>query len=259
MRAKAMGLRATGVTVARAGRRIVDDVSLDVGEGEVLGIVGPNGSGKSTLLRCLAGLLTPTLGTIRLGDDELSSMRRRDVARRLAYVEQSSETDVDLRVEEVVGLGRLPFRSRLDRPSTEDDARCAEALSRVGLDGFGERRWSTLSGGERQRVQLARAFAQDPTIILLDEPTNHLDLHHRFLLMDLLRASGATVVVVLHDLEMAAMHCDRVLVMQKGRSVGAGPPTEVLTERLIDEVFRVRAVVDRSAGSVSLRFLGRSR
>ncbi|MFZ4894177.1 ABC transporter ATP-binding protein [Plantibacter sp. Mn2098] len=254
-------LTATGVGVAIEGRPIVQQVDLDAEPGCTVGIIGPNGSGKSTLLRVLAGLTTPTTGRVRLDGRTVGGgggLGRRDVARRLAYVEQSADTDVDLRVEEVVALGRLPFRPRMAGPTADDTDRCSAALAQVGLAGFEHRRWRSLSGGERQRVQLARAFAQDPAAILLDEPTNHLDLHHRFLLMDLLRECGATVVIVLHELDAAARHCDDLVLLDGGRVVGAGSPGDVLTAESIERVFRVRAEVDRRPDGLALRFLGRS-
>ncbi|MEV7065503.1 ABC transporter ATP-binding protein [Streptomyces collinus] len=252
------GLRADRVSRRADGHLILDGVALAPETGSTVGVLGPNGSGKSTLLRLLAGLLTPTCGVVTLDGTPLGDLPRRTVARRLAVVEQQSDTQVELTVEDVVRLGRVPHR-RAWTPGTDDDDRAVRAaLERTGLDERSGRLWHTLSGGERQRVQIARALAQEPRELLLDEPTNHLDIHHQLDLLTLVTGLPVTTVVALHDLNLAAAYCDRVVVLCAGRVVAGGAPGDVLTAELIAEVYRVRAAVSREGpeGRPHVRFLG---
>ncbi len=243
------------------GRLILDGVTLDVAPGGTLGLLGPNGSGKSSLLRLLAGVRRAAGGAILLDGDDLAGLPRRRVAQRLALVEQHAETELDLTVLEVVRLGRIPHRRPWSGVSAEDDQAVGDAIARTGLQERLDQRWSTLSGGERQRVQIARALAQEPRELLLDEPTNHLDVHHQLDLLTLVAELPLTSVVALHDLNLAAMFCDRLVVLDAGRVVAAGTPAAVLTPELIADVYRVHAVVgdDGPDGRPSIRFLpGRS-
>ncbi|RMI12938.1 ABC transporter ATP-binding protein [Cellulomonas triticagri] len=222
---------------------VLDGVSLTATPGQVTGLLGPNGSGKSTLLHVLAGTLAPQHGRVLLGDHPLADVPRRERARTLAVMEQSSDADTDLAVADVVALGRLPHRGRLTPPGPDDDAACDRALAAVGMSGTQHRRWRTLSGGERQRVHAARALAQEPAVLLLDEPTNHLDVQHQHELLALLRGTGLTVVVVLHDLALAARYCDRLTVLHEGRVHAAGTTRDVLTPGTLRTVFGVEAAV----------------
>ncbi|MGW8374390.1 ABC transporter ATP-binding protein [Streptomyces sp. ODS28] len=252
-----MTLTADDVSWGAGGRLLVDGVSLRPAPGATVGLIGPNGSGKSSLLRLLAGIRAPAAGTVALDDVPLSSMRRKAVARRVAVVEQHADTGVDMRVRDVVRLGRIPHRGAWSGPSAEDDAAVREAVRHARLDGLLDRSWHTLSGGERQRVQIARALAQQPDHLLLDEPTNHLDIQHQLELLTLVARLPVTSVVALHDLNHAAMFCDELLVLKEGRAVAAGPPEKVLTESLIAEVYAVRSVVtgEGPEGRPSIRFL----
>ncbi|MFF7851495.1 ABC transporter ATP-binding protein [Streptomyces sp. NPDC007910] len=230
-----------------AGTRVVHDVTVDVAPGETVGLLGPNGSGKSSLLRCLAGLRTPDTGTVRYDGVPVRDWSARRIARHVAFVEQDSAADSDLRVADVVGLGRTPFRDRWRGPDTTDRAVVAAALDRVGLTALADRSWKALSGGERQRAHIARALAQQPYGLLLDEPTNHLDVRHQLELMELLTGAGRTVLVALHDLSLAARYCDRLLLLHHGRQVASGTPAEVLTADRLAEVFEVDAVLTADA------------
>lgn len=233
-------LEARGVGRSVRSTSLIADVDVTAPGGRLTAIVGPNGSGKSTLARCLAGVTRPDRGVVLLDGQDLHRLPRRAVARRLAFVEQEGHTQIDHRVLDVVQLGRLPYRSRLGTTAAEDEEVCRAALRDVGMDGTEQRRWTDLSGGERQRVQVARALAQTPEVLVLDEPLNHLDVHHQFELLDLLADGTRTVVVVLHDLDMAARYCDQVVVMSGGRVEAAGPPVTVLGAALLERVFRVR-------------------
>lgn len=248
-------LEAEGLDWSVRGRALVKDVSLQVGEGETLGLVGPNGSGKSTLLRLLSGVLAPHRGSVRLGGQSLAALGRRTVAQRLAVVSQQVDTADRLTVRDAVELGRTPFLSALRPWDAADDAAVNEALAAVDMLTLSTRDWSTLSGGERQRAHIARALAQQPRRLLLDEPTNHLDIHHQLGILHLVASLPVTSVVALHDLNQA-LRCDRVLVMQAGRTVALGRPADVLTPELLRRVFDVRAafITDPANGDAVIRF-----
>ncbi|MFJ8584344.1 ABC transporter ATP-binding protein [Streptomyces sp. NPDC093595] len=253
-----MTLGADRVSRSAGGRLILDGVSVAPPAGAVTGLLGPNGSGKSTLLRLLCGVLRPASGVVTLDGRPLEGQRRRDVARRVAVVEQQADTLVELTAADVVRLGRIPHRRAWAPPSPADERAVLDALERTGLADRADRPWHTLSGGERQRVQIARALAQEPRELLLDEPTNHLDIQHQHGLLHLVRGLSVTGVVALHDLNLAAMYCDHVVVLREGRVVVAGTPQEVLTETLIADVYGVRATVTACPpdGRPHIRVLG---
>ena len=237
-----------------AGRRIVGGVTGAFAPGRVTALVGLNGSGKTTLLHLLAGLRTPTSGQVRLGGVPLRGVGRREVARRVAVMEQHATASVELTARDVVALGRIPHAGGWR--SLADDPAVTRALAQVGVAALAERSWSTLSGGERQRVQLARALAQQPQILLLDEPTNHLDLSHQIGLLGLVRATGLTVVVVLHDLDLALAHADDVWVMADGAVVAQGAVGDVLDAATVATHFGVRGRVWSDAGRRGFRWEG---
>ncbi|MGK5529640.1 ABC transporter ATP-binding protein [Streptomyces sp. URMC 129] len=235
------------------GTAIVRDVDAALRPGETVGLIGPNGCGKSSLLRCVAGLRAPTAGTVRYDGEDIRDWDARRIARHVALVEQSADASSDLRVVDVVALGRTPFRGRWRGPTAADRLVVDAALRRVGLTGLAARSWESLSGGERQRAHLARALAQQPRGILLDEPTNHLDIRHQVALMELLAATDQTVLVSLHDLSLAARYCDRLFLMHDGRLVAAGTPPEVLTPRWLRDVFGIDGeIVPDTAGHPAL-------
>ncbi|MET9209719.1 ABC transporter ATP-binding protein [Streptomyces sp. KAI-26] len=244
------------LTVETAGARLVDEVTLTAGEGQLVGLVGPNGSGKSTLLRCVYRALRPTSGAVRVGGDDLDALSTREGARRLAALPQDTVAEFDFTVAEIVAMGRMPHQGPMARTTDEDRRRCEEALSGVGAAHLAERGFLTLSGGERQRVLIARALAQEPRVLVLDEPTNHLDIAHQLEILALVRGSGLTVLTALHDLNLAALHCDLVHVIAGGRIVASGAPYDVLTTELLAEVFGVRAhpVAHPETGALQLLF-----
>ncbi|KOP53899.1 histidinol phosphatase [Pseudomonas coronafaciens pv. porri] len=229
-----------GLSYSVRGTALLKDVDLNIMAGETLAVVGPNGSGKSTLLKLLAGIQKPVTGRVTLGDQPLSAMSRRDVARMLAVVEQQAETSDAVTVLDAVELGRTPWLSALEPWSAEDDAIVHQALQDVDMLHMQKRAWHTLSGGERQRVHIARALAQRPRILLLDEPTNHLDIQHQLTILGLVKALPVTTVIALHDLNQA-LDCDRVAVMEKGRLVALGAPEKVLTPERLLSTFGVLA------------------
>ncbi|MDE1169067.1 MAG: ABC transporter ATP-binding protein [Pseudomonas sp.] len=241
-----MSLVAHDVGWTAGGQLILDGVSVTVPAHGTLGLIGPNGSGKSSLLRLLAGLGTPDTGTVTLANRPLRDWRRRDLARKVALVEQHAGTEVDITVQDIVRLGRTPHRGALSPWNLEDDRIVAQALAQTGLGERASRYWRTLSGGERQRVQIARALAQCPSELLLDEPTNHLDIQHQLDVLKLIRGLPLTCVMAIHDLNLAALFCDSLLVLQAGRVVARGTPAEVITPAMIDQVYGVRAQVQLS-------------
>jgi len=241
-----MSLSAERVTWRIGGRTIVDNVSLDVRPGETLGLLGPNGSGKTSLLRLLAGLRQPQAGRIMVEGMDLSTTPRRVIAKRVAFVEQHATTNANLKVIDVVKLGRFPHQSLFSNWSSVDQDAVESALGSAGIAGMRDALWQNLSGGEKQRVQIARALAQSPSELILDEPTNHLDIHHQIGLLRLVKELPVTSIIALHDLNHAAMFCDRLLVMRAGKVVATGSPDEVLTEHLLQEVFAVKARIELS-------------
>jgi iron complex transport system ATP-binding protein len=237
-------MRVSGITVRVGATTLVDDASFDVAPGTVTALLGPNGAGKSTLLRAVAGIAHPASGSVTEGGDELLALPRRERARRLAFVEQESATELPLTVRDVVGLGRAPFESVLGGRDPDASPAVDEAIDLAGVAAFASRDVTTLSGGERQRVMLARALAQRPRILILDEPTNHLDIAAQLEVLALLgelARRGTTVLAALHDLSLAAAHADAVVVLSHGRVAASGATAETLTPRLIHDVFGVRA------------------
>ncbi|MGJ7907599.1 ABC transporter ATP-binding protein [Actinopolyspora sp. H202] len=251
-----MSLLAEEVSWRTGGKLIVEDVSIAPEEGATVGLLGPNGSGKSTLLRLLSGVRSASEGVVRLDGSPIERVGRKNVARRVAVVEQHAGTEVDMSVLDVVRLGRIPHRRAWAGATAEDESAVRSAVEYTRLEDKVDRSWHTLSGGERQRVQIARALAQQPKELLLDEPTNHLDIQHQLELLALVVRIPVTSVIALHDLNLAAMFCDHLLVLAEGRAVAAGSPEQVLTEELIAEVYNVRARVDAEGpdGRPSIRF-----
>ncbi|GGS93518.1 ABC transporter ATP-binding protein [Streptomyces cinerochromogenes] len=233
-----MRLDIEDVTIEAAGSRLVEHIDLTVGSGAFVGLVGPNGSGKSTLLRSLYRALRPAGGVVRLDGDDLHAMDARAAARALAALPQESFAEFDFTVAEVVAMGRLPHRGRT---AASDREICTRSMERTGVTHLADRGFPSLSGGEKQRVLIARALAQQPRVLVLDEPTNHLDVAHQLAVLSLVRGSGLTVLAALHDLNLAAAHCDVLYVLDSGRIVASGPPQDVLEPPLLAKVFGVRA------------------
>jgi iron complex transport system ATP-binding protein len=235
------------VTVRLGGREVVCGVTADVEEGEWVALIGPNGAGKTSLLRAVAGLL-PCSGTVSLHGTRLEELGRRERAQRLALVPQEPRTPPWLTVAEYVLLGRTPYLRPLAREGEPDREAAARSLARLDLDELAERTLGTLSGGERQRVVVARALAQEASIVLLDEPTASLDIGHQQQALDLLDVlrdtEGLTLVAAMHDLTLAAQYADRVLLLDAGRLVADGAPADVLTEEALARHYgaRVRVV-----------------
>ncbi|BCI56159.1 ABC transporter ATP-binding protein [Mycolicibacterium litorale] len=234
-------LHADRLCVELGGRRVIDDVTVRAEPGETIGIVGPNGSGKSTLLRTLVRILRPSAGCVRVDGIDLATLPPRRSARMIGAVLQDTTGDFDLRVHDVVAMGRGPYKGVFSRDDDADRHVIATCLQLVDAGHLVERPFASLSGGERQRVLVARALAQQPGLLVLDEPTNHLDVRHQFEVLALPRRLGLTAVVALHDLNLAAHFCDRIHVLKDGSEWCSGPPAEVLTADLLARVYGVVA------------------
>ncbi|THV17339.1 ABC transporter ATP-binding protein [Rhizobium rhizophilum] len=241
-----MSISADTITWKIGSKTILDQVSFATRPGEMLGLLGPNGSGKTSLLRLLAGLKRPHAGAISLDGQNIQSISRKTMAQRVAFVEQHATTNANLRVVDVVKLGRFPHRSMFSAWTNEDEVAVDQALERAGMVAKRDHAWQSLSGGERQRAHIARALAQAPKEIILDEPTNHLDVQHQIALLSLISDLPLTSVIALHDLNHAAMFCDRLIVLKEGRVVACGTPEEVLTKHLLREIFSIDAHVEPS-------------
>ncbi|MCH8247234.1 MAG: ABC transporter ATP-binding protein [Bacteroidetes bacterium] len=235
----------SGLTVELGKKEILHGLEFQVESGQWIGLLGPNGAGKTTLLRAMAGLLEYH-GSLKLLDREIRDYRPRERAKRLALVRQTHALAFDFRVDELVLLGRSPYKSLLSVYDNSDLDRVSVALSLVDLKGFRERVMSSLSGGEQQRVFLAQALVQEADILLLDEPTTHLDVHHQYEFLYRVQefvSEGKTVVGAFHDLELAARFSTHLLILQHGNLVASGPPELILNESLIADVFEMDAAV----------------
>jgi len=237
-----VNLEVESVTIEIQSQRIIENVSLRISTGQIVGLVGPNGSGKSTLLRTVYRLLKPKSGYVRLGGDDVWKLSARESALRSGVVVQETPSEFQFTVREVVQMGRIPHKSVLSFDDTHDSELVSESLRRVEMAGFEERLFSTLSGGEKQRVLIARVLAQQPQLLILDEPTNHLDIHHQLEILELVRSLGITTLITLHDLNLASMYCHYLYIMQGGQLVAEGSPETTLSRALIQQVFRVDVV-----------------
>lgn len=251
-----MDVSVRSVDVSIDGLGILREASLDAESGRLVALVGPNGSGKSTLLRAIYRSLPPDSGRVLIDGEEVWHMSALESARRTAVVLQDDSPDFEFTVREVVELGRLPHRRAFERPHPEDREAVDAAIAQAGVGSLADRCLSTLSGGERQRVFVARALAQRTGVLVLDEPTNHLDLLAQAELLDLLEGTSATVIVALHDLNLAAAHADHVVLLQDGRVSAAGAPHHVLTPERIETVYGVRTELAANSltGSPVLHF-----
>ncbi len=236
------------VTVMAGRQKILDGLSCDARENDFLVIIGPNGAGKTTLLRALCGLSAPAQGDIRIRDKRLVAHTRRQLASTVALVPQQMNLEFSFSVEETVLMGRSPHLGFLAREKEEDFTIARQAMEFTQVDHLAGRRLDQLSGGERQRVMIARAICQKPKIMLLDEPTAALDPAHQLIIMQLMKRlqleEGMTVLMVSHDLNLAAMFATRILLMKEGKKVITGPPAEILTPDSLEKAYGCKMHVD---------------
>lgn len=243
-------------------RVVLRDLNLEIAPGEVFGLVGPNGSGKTTLLRAISRRLPPQAGALYLDGRRLHELSPRELARELAALEQEISCSFGFTVRELVELGRLPHRDRWQRLSQKDHEIVTRAMALTHTLEFSERKIHSLSSGERQRVWLALAVAQEPKVLLLDEPTAHLDLNYQLEIMELIRSlaqRNLTVLVSLHDLNLALRYTDRVALLSEGRIIAVGEPERVLTPELIERVFRTKVRIINGTGDLYIVPIGGQR
>ena len=234
---------------------LLEGVDLHADRGQLVGLIGPNGAGKSTLLRTISGILNYREGTVRLDGDDLKSLSSRDIAAGLALIPQIAPYTHGFTSIELVLMGRYPHLGRFQIEGKEDDRIARDSMRLTRTEQFADRTLDTLSGGERQRVFVSRALAQQPRVLLLDEPTSNLDVLHQLKVFDLVRQlidDGLTAVAAIHDLNMAARYCDRLVLLKNGRVLAEGSPEEVLVPETMESAFGVRATVYRDPMTDSL-------
>ena len=240
-------IRINQVSFSYGDNPVLHHIDLVVEKGEMVALLGPNGCGKTTLLKLVSGVLRPTEGEIHLDGSILSRLKRGEVARRVAVVPQQFHMPFAFTVRDVVLLGRTPFHSLFSDEGERDHRVVDQAIEYLDIAALKGRFFNELSGGERQKAILALALAQEPKLLLLDEPTAHLDINHQVEIFDLVkslnREQGLTVIGAVHDLNLAALYFDRVILLKQGRMFAEGPPAEVLTEKAIKEVFSASVLV----------------
>ncbi|MGF7088858.1 iron complex transport system ATP-binding protein [Kroppenstedtia sanguinis] len=239
-------LSAKGLVQRFQNKTVIADLNMTIAKGKIYSIIGPNGSGKSTLLKMLVRQLKPKSGEVLLGGMNVYEISPKKVARAMSFLTQGAE-EVDVAVKQLVSYGRSPHKSFLQKMNADDEQIIGWAMEQTNIQHLAEQNVSLLSGGERQRVWIAMALAQQPQILFLDEPTTYLDLSHQLEVMEVVkklnREHGVSVLMVLHDMNHAAAYSDEILVMDQGRLYAKGPPHEVMTPRMLNEVFHVDAQI----------------
>jgi len=246
---------ARAVTFSVEAKRLLNRVDLEAERGQFVGLIGPNGAGKSTLLRAISSVLKIKQGAISLEGEDLRSLGAKRIASALALVPQIAPYTQGFTTFELVLMGRYPHLGRLQVEGENDDRIAGDAMRLTETDGFAERTLDTLSGGERQRVFIARALAQEPRVLLLDEPTSNLDILHQLKILTLVRRlvdGGLTAVAAIHDLNLAARFCDRLVVLAEGRVLAEGSAAEVLTPEVVEDAFGVRSEIHRDPATGAL-------
>lgn len=235
------------VSKSYQGKMVLKEISMTVKQGEFLGIIGPNGSGKSTLLHLLSGTERPDTGTIVLNGQPIKAYNRKMLSRTLAMLQQDGLPQVAFPVREVIEMGRYPYLDWLGRDVRKSGELVDGILEELALTNLADQPLNELSGGQRQRVALGKVMAQEPQMVLLDEPTTFLDIHYQVQFMELVSAwrqeTGLTVIAVIHDLNLAALYCNRLLVLKEGRIAASGTAEEIVVPKLLQEVFGVDPLV----------------
>lgn len=238
-----MNIKVDDLNITLEKNNILKDINIEVDNKEVVGIIGPNGSGKSTLLKCIYRVLKPNDGAILLDNIDIKDMSVKESSKRLAVLSQHNNYNFDFTVKDIVLMGRSPHKKFMERDNKDDYYIANEALKKVDMFEFKDRSFQSLSGGEQQRVILARALAQQPQCLILDEPTNHLDIKYQLQLMRIVKGLGIEVIAAIHDLNIAAMYCDKIYVLKDGEVIKYGKPKDILTQELIKYVYEVDAEV----------------
>lgn len=238
---------------------LFDKISFKIGKSENVAIIGPNGSGKSTLIKLIAGLLKPQSGTIKINNKHLEDYKRINLAKSMAYVPQSVDISFTFSVYDVVKMGRYPFSENLMVHDPDGDRIVQEAIEKMGISHLTNRKFSEISGGEKQRAIIASALCQKADLLLLDEPTSALDYKHQqeiyTLLQQLCKNEGKTVLIVTHDINLAAQFCDRIILLHEGKIIKMGIPEDVLKFPVIEEIYGVKVFIDINPFTKSLYIL----
>ena len=238
-----MSLQVKNLDYQIDGKSILEQICLEVQDGEFVGLVGPNGCGKSTLLKNIYRTYKPGRGTVFLNEKDVLDFSFKKMAGEMAVMAQENHVEFDFEVRDMVMFGRYAKKKFLQGDSAEDKKLWEKCLKEVGLSGYEHRSYLSLSGGEKQRVLLARVLMQESAFIVLDEPTNHLDVSYQYQIMDILKGQDVTVFSSIHDLNLAALYCDRIIFMYQGKIVDYGTPEEVLTKENIREYFGIEAQI----------------
>lgn len=238
-----MNIKTENINVTLEKNNILKDINIEVDNKEVVGIIGPNGSGKSTLLKCIYRVLKPSDGVIKIDNINMNSISVKESSKKLSVLSQHNDYNFDFTVKEIVLMGRAPYKKFMERDNKEDYDILNDALKKVDMIEFKDRSFKSLSGGEQQRVILARALVQQPKCLILDEPTNHLDIKYQLQLMRIVKGLNVEVIAAIHDLNIAAMYCDKIYVLKNGEIIKFGKTKEVLTKKLIKDVYEVDADV----------------
>ena len=236
-------LKVEKLTYDIGGTRILKDITFDVEENTFVGVIGPNGSGKSTMLKSIYGVNKPSGGNIYFEGEDLLKISSKDRAKKIAVLAQESGGQFDFSVQQVVEMGRYPHKNTLENYSKHDLEIVDRVLYEMKLDNYRERSFNTLSGGEQQRVLIARLLVQESKFIILDEPTNHLDIGHQIEIMNIIKKMGVTVLSAIHDMNMAAIYCDKLVIMKKGEVITQGSVEETLTSEMLKDLFNVEAEI----------------
>ncbi|MFB5761261.1 ABC transporter ATP-binding protein [Paenibacillus medicaginis] len=251
-----MTLEAKNVHIGYHDNEVISALTLQFEAGKIHSILGPNGCGKSTLLKALGKQIQTTDGEILFKNSEINKWSRKAFARELAFLMQVHESNPEITVRQLIEYGRFPHKRKFERLNQEDRAIVDQAITLTHLVDLTERAVDSLSGGERQRAWIAMALAQQPAVLLLDEPTSYLDIHHQLEIIELVKRlnieQGITIILVLHDINQAAMISDQIIVLQSGRLYDCGIPQNVITQKMLRDVFKVDAEINVSSESESI-------
>lgn len=250
-------LEVKGLSFSYGEKLAADNVSIEVNKGEFVGLIGPNGSGKSTVLKNVYRALRPDRGEIIIKGSDMLRMTYKESALQMAVVGQENDVPFNFKVEEIVAMGRTPHKKLFEIDTKEDKEIVRHALRHLGMEDMAKRNYLNLSGGEKQRVIIARAVAQESDFLVLDEPTNHLDISYQLQIFDFVSRLGVTVLAAIHDLNMAALYCDRIYVIKDGKVVLEGSPEDVLTEQNIKDIYNVDCRVERRSdtGKIAITYM----
>lgn len=242
-------LKVQNLSVSLENKQIIHDLNFTIEEGEIVSIIGPNGSGKSTALKAISRMIKPEEKTVYINNEDLVSLKSKDISKRMSVLFQSNDAPTDLTVEQLVEYGRMPHKKWFEQLNKEDREIIDWAIEKTGLEEFRHRQVISLSGGEAQRTWIAMSLAQRPKVLLLDEPTTYLDISHQLQLLELIykvnKELGMTIVMVLHDLNQASLYSDKICVIQKGKMIKYGTSVEVITKELIRKVYHVDCDIDQ--------------